>query len=79
MSRRENSKLNEVCNQGIEDVQERKLDKFIFRMLTLAEIFEELFTCTLNGVAVTVWYVSSTSAVLHAGLNHQLRHRKRII
>ena len=42
-------------------------------MKTIAKIFEELFTPTLNGIAVSVWYVSSTQDILHAGLNNQLR------
>ena len=46
------------------------------RMLTMAKIFEELFTLTCNGLANIVWYVSSTAVVLHAGLNDQLRRRK---
>ena len=40
-------------------------------MLTIAKIVEELFTLTLNGIAVNVWYVSSTSVVLYTGLNDQ--------
>ena len=30
---------------------------------TIAKIFEELFTPTLNGIAFSVWYVSSTPVV----------------
>ena len=31
--------------------------------------FQELFAPTLNGKAVSVYYVSSTPVILHAGLN----------
>ena len=40
-------------------------------MMTMAKIFKELFTSTLNGKGVQ--YVSSTPVVLHAGLYDQLR------
>ena len=40
--------------------------------------FEELFTLTLNGIVVSVWYVSSTPVVLHAKLNDQLRRRNKM-
>ena len=46
--------------------------KAFSRMLTMAKIFEELFTPTLNGIAVSVWHVSCTPVVLHAGLNDKL-------
>ena len=39
----------------------------------MAKTFEELFTPTLKGIAVSVQYVSSTPVVLHAGLADQLR------
>ena len=38
----------------------------------VANILEKLFSSTLNRIAVCVWYVSFTLAVLHAGLNNQL-------
>ena len=34
---------------------------------TMAKIFEELLTPTLNGIAVSAWHVYSTPVVLHAG------------
>ena len=37
------------------------------------KIFEELFTPTLNEIAVSFWYVSSTP-VLHAVLSDHLRY-----
>ena len=43
-----------------------------FRMLTMAKIFDELFTPTLSGIAVSVRYVPSTPFILHAGLDDQL-------
>ena len=45
------------------------------RMLIMAKIFEELFIPTLNGIAGSVRYVSSTPVVLNAGLN-KLRRMK---
>ena len=45
-------------------------------MLTMAKIFVELFTLTLNGIAVSVWYVFSTPAVLSTGLNDHLRRQE---
>ena len=42
------------------------------RMVTLAKIFEELFTPNLNAIALSHRYVSSTPVSLHAGLNDQL-------
>ena len=44
-----------VC-QGIENIQERKLHNFFPSMVTMTKIIEELFTPTLNGIAVGVWY-----------------------
>ena len=42
-------------------------------ILTMAKIFEELLTTTLNKIAISVWYVSAKPVVLHAGLDDQLR------
>ena len=46
-------------------------------MVAMAKIFEELFIPTLNGIAVSVWYVSSTPVILHTVLNDQLQRIKK--
>ena len=56
--------------QGIEEIQERKLSKSFSPMLTMAKTFEELFTSTLDEIAVSVQYGSSTPVVINAGLNN---------
>ena len=56
-------------SQGIKDIQERKLEKFFF-MLATANIFVELFTPTLSGIAVTLPYVL-LHYILLLGLNNQ--------
>ena len=38
-----------------------------------------MFISTLNGIVVSVWYVFSTSVVLHAELNVQLQRRRIIV
>ena len=53
-------------------LEECKLDK-IFHTLVIAKIFQELFTPTLNRIAVSVQYASSTPVVIQAGLNYQLQ------
>ena len=37
----------------------------------MANTFKELFSLTLNRIAVSVWYVSSMPVVLHAGFNEE--------
>ena len=49
---------------------------FSYRLVTMAKIFEELFTPILNELAVSVWYMSSTQVVLHSGLTNQSWHSK---
>ena len=57
-----------VLQQGIEDhIQD---NFFLSRMLTMAKIFEELFTPTLNGLALYAWNVFSMPVVLHDELNN---------
>ena len=60
---------NTLLVQGIKDIQDRKLCNFFSRTLTMANIFKELFTPTLNGIVVSVRHVSSTPVVWLAGLN----------
>ena len=43
------------------------------RMQTRTKAFLELFTPTLNKIAVSIRHVPSTPAVLHAGLDNHLR------
>ena len=43
-------------------------------MFVIAKIFEELFASTYNGIAVSVWYVSSMPVVLGAIMNDWLQH-----
>ena len=50
---------------------ERKLGNF-FSYADSGKDFRKVVCPTLNEIAVDVWYVSSTSVVLHAGLNGQL-------
>ena len=45
-------------------------------MLIMAKISLRMVHSTLNGIAVSVWFVFSTSVVLHAGLDDKLRHMK---
>ena len=47
-------------------------------MLTMAKTFEELFIPNLNGIGVSVPYVSSMPVVLHAGLSNQFIACKKI-
>ena len=67
LQKKDVSSLLETSSQRIEDI----------RMMTMAKIFEELFTPTLNGIAVSILYLPFTLVVLHAGLNDQLRRRKQ--
>ena len=60
--------------QGIDDIQERNSTKRFLVCREWQRIFEVLF----NGIAVSVWYVSTSLVALHAGLNNQLRRRKII-
>ena len=55
-------------HQGTETYTEADTWQIFSRM---ANIFEELFTPTLKGIAVSVWYVSSTSVVLHSRVGNQ--------
>ena len=61
--------------QGIEDIQEQKLGKIFSCMLTTAKIVKELSTPALNGISVSVRCVSSTLAVICAGLNDQSQRK----
>ena len=45
-------------------------------MLAIANVFEKLFTPTLNGIDVSIWYVFFMSVVLHAGLNDCVQCQK---
>ena len=43
------------------------------KIYSMSKFFEKLFTPTLNKIAVSFWYVSSTSVVLHVGLKDRWR------
>ena len=61
--------------QGIDDIQEHKLGEIFSCMLTTAKIVKELSTPALNGISVSVRCVSSTLAVICAGLNDQSQRK----
>ena len=45
--------------------------QFSSRMPAMTKIFIELLAPTLNKIAISAWFVSSTPVDLHAGLNDQ--------
>ena len=51
--------------QKVEDVKEQDLDKS-FSYADNGKSFKQLYTLTLNGVAVSVWYVSSKPVKLNS-------------
>ena len=55
--------------QGIIDFTGMETRQSFFHMFVMTKSFEELFTPTLNGIAVSVGYFSSTPVVLVAILN----------
>ena len=55
--------------QGIIDSTGTETRQRFCSMFVMAKSFEELFTPTWNGIAASVWYVSSTPGVLGATLN----------
>ena len=58
--------------QEIEDMREGKLEKVFFFYADHSKGMEQLFSLTLNGIAVSVLHVPSTPTVQHTRLNDQL-------
>ena len=63
------SLFTSYCVQGIIDSTGTETRHIFTRMFVMAKSFEELFTPIWNGIAVSVWYVSSTPVALKARLN----------
>ena len=62
----------EHANKELKIYRNRKSENF-FSYADNGNDFKESIYPTLNGVAVSVWYVSSTPVILHARLNNQLQ------